>query len=376
MAMNILIFSWRGIKHPHEGGAERATQEHAKGWVKAGHNVTLFTSAYLGCKREEIIEGVKIIRSGSQILGVHIRALIWYLFANKTEFDLVIDQFHGIPFFTPLYIRSKKLAFIHEVAKEVWLSNTWPRPFNLIPAVLGFYFEQFIFKFFYKNIPFMTVSPSTKDDLIAWGVPDKNITVVFNGSDNPVRRGFTKEKSKTILFLGALSKDKGIEDALRIFSMLHLTNPDWQFWVAGKGEGNYLEKLKNMVKDFELENKVTFWGYVSENKKYELFSRAHILLNPSVREGWGLVIIEAASVGTPALGYNVAGLKDSIIDNRTGILSLPNPIDAAKKMRDLLNDEKKYKKMSYEALKWSSNFKWEKSIKDSLRLIVKIINNS
>src|SRR5258706_4671434 len=169
--MNILIFSWRGPKHPNAGGAELSTQEHAKALVKAGHKVTLFTSSFKGGKSEEWINGVHIIRKGSDVFGVNIEAFFWYLFGNHLNFDLVIDQFHGIPFFTPLYVKVKKLGFIHEVAKEVWWLNPWPKPLNLIPGILGSLLEPLIFKLLYRQIPFMTVSQSATKDMVKLGIP-------------------------------------------------------------------------------------------------------------------------------------------------------------------------------------------------------------
>ena len=88
--MNILILSWRGPGHPYEGGAEIVTHEHAKAWIKAGHNVTLFTSSYDKAKPNENIDGVEIIRSGSQLGGVHLSAFVWYLFGKHQKFDLVV----------------------------------------------------------------------------------------------------------------------------------------------------------------------------------------------------------------------------------------------------------------------------------------------
>lgn len=370
--MNILIFSWRGPGHPNAGGAEISTHEHAKGWVRAGHNVTLFTSSYKGAKREEVVDGVHIIRFGSQILGVHLEAFKWYLWSRHPKYDLVIDQFHGIPFFTPLYVSEKKLAFIHEVTKEVWGLNSWPMPFNLIPALLGGLFESLVFKLFYKKIPFMTVSDSTKKDLTKWEIDQKNITVVHNGFNMPKIKSFEKEKNGTFIFLGALSKDKGIEDALIIFSILNKLKKDYQFWVVGKGESEYLERIKKTAARLDLDNKIKFWGFVGEEKKFELLSKAHILINPSIREGWGLVIIEAAAVRTPAVGYDVVGLKDSIINGRTGILAAPNPDSVAKAALSLLSNKEKYSRISRNAIIWSKEFSWEKAVKMSLRLIVNI----
>lgn len=371
--MNILILSWRGPGHPHAGGAEESTQQHAKGWVRAGHQVTLFTSYYPKAKQEEIIDGVKIKRYGSQIFGVHWKAFKWFVFKRSEKYDLVIDQFHGIPFFTPLYVRGKKLAFIHEVTKEVWSLNPWPWPFNLIPAFFGRVLEPLIFKLFYKKVPFMTVSQSTRKDLVKYGIPEGNIYVIHNGLDILKVKSCPKE-TKTLIFLGALSKDKGIEDVLRAFSLINKTAAGFQFWIVGKGESNYLQTLKSSAQKLKIDEKTKFWGYVNEQKKYHLLARASILINPSVREGWGLVVLEAAAMGTPAVGYDVAGLRDSILDDITGVLCDPNPNACAEAVLSLSNDREKYQKFQQNCISWSKKFNWEKSSKESLKLIEKLVN--
>ena len=369
--LNILILSWRGLEHPNAGGAEISTHEHAKGWVKAGHNVTLFTAYYKGAPGLEIIDGVTIIRLGHQVFGVQLEAFKWYLFGKHPKFDLTVDQFHGIPFFTPLYIREKKLAFIHEVAKEVWWLNSWQKPLNLIPAIIGTIFEPLMFHLLYKRIPFMTVSDSTKKDLISWGIAEKNITVIHNGFNKPRLRNLpSKEKKKTIIFLGALSKDKGIEDALLTFAQLQkIGKENFQFWVIGKSEPNYLKFLKKKAIALRLK-KIKFWGYLSEEKKFEFLSKSHVLINPSIREGWGLTVIEAAAMGTPTVAYNVPGLRDSIVDGKTGILCSENSVeDLANRIYQLLTDEKKYNRIRQNAISWSKNFSWEKASHESLKLI-------
>src|SRR5438105_1714009 len=97
----ILVLSWRDPRHPLAGGAEQVMHEHMKGWIAAGHTVTFFSSRFIGAKSEEDLDGVKIIRKGSQYLTCHIAAFFWYLFGKHEEFDLVVDEFHGWPFFTP-----------------------------------------------------------------------------------------------------------------------------------------------------------------------------------------------------------------------------------------------------------------------------------
>lgn len=372
--MNILIFSWRGPGHPHAGGAEKSTHEHAKGWVKADHNVTLFTSYYKGGKAEEIIDGVKIIRRGSQILGVHREAFKWYLSERHEKYDLVIDQFHGIPFFTPLFVKEKKLAFIHEVTKEVWKLNSLRKPFNLLPAIFGTISEPYFFKYIYKNVPFMTGSNSTKEELIDWGIPAQNITVIHHGLEKPPFKKIpSKGNKKTLIFLGALAKDKGIEEALKAFSKINLQKQKLKFWIVGKGEENYTKFLKLKSQRLGLGGSIKFWGYVSEYEKYKLLAKSYLLVNTSYREGWGLVVVEAASVGTPTVGFNVPGLRDSIINGKTGILSNKDPEDLAFKILELMKDHNKYKLLRKNGFEWVKKFNWKKSSKLSLKLIEKIV---
>jgi len=371
--MNILILSWRGPGHTNEGGAEYVTHKHATAWVKAGHCVTLFTSMYSGAKEKEEIEGIEIIRRGEQNFGVKIWAFVWYVFEAHPNYDLVVDHFHGIPFFTPLYVRSKKLGFIHEVAKEVWRLNPWPKPLNLLPWILGGLLEKFIF-LLYRRVPFITVSNSTRDDLLKWGISRKKISVIHNGIEKPKVDFVKKNKRKTAIYLGALAKDKGIEDALQVFRLLKDKKSGWSFLVAGRSDQHYNRFLSDFVRKNNLEKELEYFGFVSERKKYELLSKAHVLVNPSTREGWGLVNLEANSVGTPVVGYDVPGVRDSVVHNKTGILcKQKSPVCLAENADDLLNDNKRYERMNFNAKKWSAKFGWEKSVAKSLEIIENIV---
>jgi glycosyltransferase involved in cell wall biosynthesis len=372
--MKILIFSWRGPGHPHEGGAEQVTHEHAKAWVKVGHKVTLFTSYFDGAKVTEVVDGVEIIRKGTQIFGVQIAAFLWYVFGKHPKFDLVVDQFHGIPFFTPLFVRTKILGFIHEVAKDVWKLNPLPFPKNIIPAVVGPIAESLVFRFLYKKTPFLTVSESTKDDLISFGIPEDSISVIHNGVTlNLPKKLPKKEKKYTAVYLGAISRDKGTGDALRVFAEINKKNPNWQFWIIGKGTEDLVDELKVQAVQLSINKKIKFWGFVSDRKKFELLAQAYVLVNPSVREGWGLVNLEANAVGTLVCGYDVPGMRNSVRHRNTGILCpLGDTKKLAENVLELVGDSKVYRKMQTNAKSWAREFTWEKSSKESLKLIENI----
>ncbi len=86
--MNILVFSWRDPKHPLAGGAEQVMHEHMKGWVEAGHRVTLFSSKVTGLPGRETFDGIEVIRRGDQYLGVKIEGFLYYLKNNNLHFSL------------------------------------------------------------------------------------------------------------------------------------------------------------------------------------------------------------------------------------------------------------------------------------------------
>lgn len=375
--MNILVLSWRDPKHPMAGGAEQVMHEHMKGWIAKGHKVTLFSSMYFDSngkksKKSETLDGVKIVRSGHQILDVQIRAFFWYLFSKHEKFDFVVDQFHGIPFFTPLYIRLPKLAVVQEVAREVWLKNHLPVPLNFIIGWIGYLGEPFVY-LIYRNTFFMTGSESAKKDLISVGIKPSKIEIVPHGVKITVpNKKIVKEKKPTILFLGAIAKDKGIEDALRTFSILSRKGK-YTFWVVGKYGDHYKKELDLLLSALGIKEDVHFFGFVSEGKKFELLKRAHVLVNPSIREGWGLVNIESNAMETPVVAYKSQGLIDSVVDGKTGIICKENtPLCLANEINEIMSNKGTLKNLQKGSLSWSKEFTWVESKKRSLSLIDKI----
>lgn len=366
--MHILILNWRDPKNPRSGGAEIVTLEHAKAWVRKGNSVTWFTSKFKNSQKSEKIQGVNIVRRGN-FFTVYLHALFFYLF-SKNKFDLVIDEIHGLPFFTPLFARIPKIAFIHEVADEIW-DYMFPFPLNKI----GKFIEPLYFKL-YKNVKFWTDADSTIDDLVKKGIKRKNSIAINCSINNKVLSKLpNKEKIPTFIFVSRVVKMKGIEEVIRAFFYILKELKDARLWIVGDGEKSYVEELKETMRSFSISTKVKFFGRVDENKKLELMKKAHLLLHASIKEGWGLVVIEAASQGTPSVVYNVAGLKDSVKDEKTGIvLKENNSKEMAGQAIELLNNKKKYEDFQKNGLLWAKSLTWDKTTSKSLRLLEEVRN--
>lgn len=369
--MNILIFNWRDISHPLAGGAEQSLFEHAKYWRKKGAKITWFSSSFKKAKKREVIDGITVIRKGSHFT-VHLWAFFYYLTNKFEKCDLVIDSFHFLPFFTPLYIPSKKIVgLINEVAGTVWFENI------IAPlAFLGYHLEPHFFKLYKKNF-FITGSKSTKDELIKIGIPKDKITVVHHGIHLVrVDRRIVKEKNPTLLFLGRISKDKGIEDCIEAYIDIEKTIKNVALWIIGSEEKK--GTIKNLEKKYELHNyngRIKYFGFVSEKEKFSLLKKSWILLHPSKKEGWGLNVIEAATQGTPTIGYDVSGLRDSVLNGKTGILVASNNTSLlASAIVSLINNRIRYTSFSKNALQWSKHFSWVKSTKESWDILSHIYN--
>ncbi|EKD94523.1 MAG: glycosyl transferase family protein [uncultured bacterium] len=371
--MNILVFSWRDPKHPLAGGAEQSMHQHMKGWVQAGHNVTLFSSKINGLPYTENIDGVEIVRQGNQYIGVQVCAFFYYL-KNKNRFDFVVDQFHGIPFFTTLYINKPKLAVLQEVTKEVWFKNPLFPPLNYLIGLIGFITEPLVF-LFYRNCKFMVGSNSARSDLINFGIKEVNVEVVPHGVILPKKIPDHKNTNpKMITYFGPLTADKGIMDAVKTFNILNKTGK-YKFCVIGRPEtDSYYKKVMDTIKEFGLINKIEFWKRPTDQEKYEILSRSFLFVHPSIREGWGLVAIEANVVGTPVIAYPSQGLIDSVKDGVSGILTKSkSPEQLVIEIEKLAKDKKRYNKLSIGAKKWASKFSYEESAKLSLKLIEDLV---
>lgn len=372
--MHILALSWRDPKHPLAGGAEQVMHEHMKKWVKAGHSVTLFAARFKSSLETEVIDGIKIVRQGFDYLGVQLFGYLYYR-KNYSAIDLIIDQFHGLPFFTPLYAKKPIIAVIQETAKQVWFLNPLPFPLNFIIGSIGFLLEPFFF-IPYKNVRFITGSRSAKEEVYRFGIPKDNISIVPHGVIvSSLTKKIIKEVIPTITYLGLISKDKGIEQAIEAFYIIS-DKGHYKFWIIGKAETKeYSKKIEQKIKDLGLDEKITMWGYVNQEKKFELLKRSHLLINPSPREGWGLVNIEANAMGVPVIAYPSQGLIDSVAHLKSGIICKEKtPASLAENVVKALEDRQVYKRLQEGAIEWSQQFSWEKSCAQSLKIIEDVLS--
>ncbi len=362
----ILIFNWRDQRHTHAGGAEVYVQELAKRWVEEGSHVTLFCGSDGGeAPRHEQVDGINVIRRGGHYF-VYLWAFMYYSVRFRGKFDLIVDCHNGIPFFTPLFTRLPVICVVHHIHQEVFKRHL-PQPF----AAFACFLEAKVMPRAYKYSQYVTVSESTKHEMEDMGMTSpKGIDIVYNGVDLDNLRPAKKAEKPLIVFLGRLQAYKSIDVLIHAFSDVIKQQPDAKLVIAGGGEAEH--SLKDLVHELHLDNSISFAGKVSEQEKRNLFQKAWLMVNPSMKEGWGITTIEANACATPVIGSDVPGLRDSIVNGKTGeLVPYGNIGSLATHIKDYLGDEPRRIETESSAYTWSQKFKWENSAHKLYDLISK-----
>lgn len=337
----VLILNRRCIKHPERGGAEAYTYHLARALVEKGARVEWFSSKPDELKDEEEIDGIRFIRKGNEFT-THFYG---FLYALKNRDHLIIDEFNGIGFFT--FCMDNSMILIHQLYKEFWTAEL---------GIVGYplkFAEKLLLRL-YRNKPAITVSDSTFNDLRDIGFYD--IKIIHNGLEiEPLEKVTDRGQRLTLVYLGRLKKTKRPEDAIKAFVLIQKEIPCAELFIIG--DGPLYSKLTTKYSSI---GGIKFLGYLYDEGKYEILKIAHFLLIPSIREGWGQVVIQANAMGVPAIGYDVHGLRDSIRDGETGMI-VKDFKEMSSTVIELWNDKERYKNMCENSINWAKRFSWEKT---------------
>ncbi len=360
----ILIYNWRDIHHAWAGGAEVYIHELAKRWVAMGHTVIVFSARSLKNPSHEIIDGVHLMRHG-HVFSVYIWAWLYYLTHFKKTADVIIDSENGIPFFTPLYSKQKIFLLIHHVHQRVFRTSLTP-PFSWIATFL----EGKLMPYIYRKVKVITVSPSSKADIIDHNLTDTDPSIIYCGVDNTLYTPGIKSKIPLVAYVGRLKSYKSLHVFIRAALEILKHIPTVRFIIAGNGEEK--RRLMELADRLNIEKYIDFVGTVTNEEKIRIYQKAWVFVNPSLMEGWGITSIEANACGTPVVASNVSGLRDSVYNPHSGFLvPYGNHEEFAKHITLLLKNPALRQRMSREATKWASKFEWDKSASQFLNLIDK-----
>ena len=350
LSRRIAFLVWRDTLHPEGGGSEVFVERTATWLASQGHDVTIACAAHRNAPRDEIRDGVRFRRRGGR-LTVYPHGLAYLLSPRGRRTDVVVDVQNGLPFFASLVRRRGVVTLVHHVHREQWqlIYPGWR-------GHLGWWLESRVAPRLFRG-RYVTVSDASRADLVGLGIDRARIRVVHNGLDIPQPLpAVPRSAGPTICVLGRLVPHKRVEHALEVAARLRRTVIDLRVEVIG--DGWWRQELERHARDLGVADIVRFHGHVSETQRGRILDQSWILLAPSVKEGWGIAIMEAAARGVPAVAYRTAGgVRESIIDGETG--KLVDDLDELTKAADeLLADASIRERMGAAASERAAEYNW------------------
>jgi len=364
--MNILLIEYRDRKHPEAGGAEIVLHEIFRRIVAQGHRVDYLCNGFEGGADEEVQDGVRIIRRGRQSYFNYWVPWVYRRELRANRYDLIIEGLDKIPFYMPLFERTVPVMAIipHLFGTTVF------QEVGFLKASYVYLLESGVARA-YRKCLFSLLSESTQDDLVSRGIPVGQTRVIhpgFTHEDYPAPAVKPVRVRPTLLYVGRIKKYKGVQQGILAVEALRAKYPDILYRVVGSGD--YLAVLKDLAKQKGLDTNVEFTGRISHADKVRFLQEADVLIYSSPKEGWGLSVLEANACGTVVVASNSPGLREAVVDGKTGFLVPHGTVDAlAARVDQLLSDPALYARMRVAGLGWAAGFTWDKAAAQTLELM-------
>lgn len=368
--MNVAWLTWKDHQHPEAGGAEVVARELTQRLLADGHNVTMLTCRYGNAPKREILNGVEVIRIGRSRYTHPFQAFAYYMRHMRNKYQVLIEEVEAAPYFSVLFERrAKKYLLYHQMDGPVWAYETKPPLSHIGRYILEPTASRLLAT---SKTPVVTISQSTASDLMRFGFHPDRTHIISEGIEiQPLEQLGAEQKYErpTILSLGAMRAMKRTIDQIKAFEIAKAVMPELCMKIAGKSDSPYGRQVLDEIAASPYHKDIEYLGKVSLGEKVALMRRSHVILQTAVHEGWGLTVTEAASQGTPAVVYNVNGLRDSVRDRETGMVTEQTPSALAYAIVKLLAHPEVYEKLRRAAWEWSKQITFDQSYADFKQVI-------
>ncbi len=367
--MRILVLNWQDRLNPQAGGAETHLHQIFGRLAEGGTEVSLLVSGWPGSPSRARIDNMEVHRAGQRFTFPVAAPAYYRKHLRDRSFDVVVEDLNKVPLWSPLWAVGPVTLLVHHLfgrtafqeAPLPMAAATW-----IIEKPLGLV---------YRSVPTMAVSRSTAADLGRRGLAEGEVAVIPNGVDlercSP-RGNTARFPEPTLLYLGRLKRYKRVDLPIRAVAALRRRGRPVYLVIAGAGD--HADALRALATELGVEDAVEFRGFVTEDEKIELFRRAWIHVLTSVKEGWGITVLEAAACGTPTVASDSPGLRDSVRDGETGLLVPHEDEEAlAGAIAGLIDEPARREAMGRAAARFAEQFTWDRAARDTedfLRAVV------
>lgn len=345
----IHILAWRDLDDVEAGGSEVHAAEIARLWSEAGIEVVMRTSYAQGHPPTEVRDGYQVIRKAGRYLVFPRAAGSEALHRYGTR-DGLVEIWNGMPFFSPLWATGPRVVFLHHVHADMWKMVLPPRL-----AKLGDTVERRVAPLLYRRSRMITLSPSSKQEMLDIGFKDQLVEVIPPGIDAKFTPGGTKSPTPLVLGVGRLVPVKRFDRLIQAVVAARRSAPDLELVLVGTGPGK--GELESLVDELDAGSFVRFAGRVDDDQLVHLYRSAWAVASASVREGWGMTLTEAAACGTPAVATRIPGHTDAVAEGVSGLLA-DDDADLARHLARVATDAGLRDRLSAGALAHASTFTW------------------
>ncbi len=345
----IHLLAWRDLDDVEAGGSEVHAAEVSRLWAEAGLEVVLRTSYAQGHPPRAKRDGYEVIRKAGRYL-VFPRAALSEATHRYGRRDALVEIWNGMPFFSPLWATGPRVVFLHHVHADMWKMVLPP---NL--ARLGDTVERRIAPRLYHRSRMITLSPSSRDEMVEVGFDPRLIEVVPPGIDPRFAPGGELSPTPLVVGVGRLVPVKRFDRLIRAVVEARRSSPDLQLLIVGTGPDR--AELDALVEELDAADYVSFAGRVEDDELVAIYRRAWLVASASVREGWGMTLTEAAACGTPAVATRIPGHVDAMAEGQTGFLA-DSPADLGRQIARVATDPALRARLSTGALEFAGGFTW------------------
>ena len=365
--MNILHLAFHtspfSIVGKNDGGGMSVYVQQISKYLSENHNVTVVTGEKADSFTDKNLEFISLDIFESE-LNVEDKEIYLQEFKNKLVDSLDLNSFdviHAHYWLSGL------------VAKEI--SNELNIPFIFTSHSLGIFLDGYnkervdCEKIVMTSTNLVTASSVFETMLIAdtYKIDENKIKKITPGVDRKIFiPDLSVEKENIILSIGRIQEQKGQLQTIEFLNNFKKIQNDFKCYFVGGPSGKhgneYLHELKQTIKDFNLDKHVEFLGDLPQTEIIELFKKAKLLIHTSKFETFGLVAIEANTMGVPVLTTNNGSLMEIIENNKNGYLS-ENLIDSNVNnfVNNLFNNVTKYEETHLSCIEKSKKYDWMKT---------------
>ena len=357
----VSMLAWRDLDDPEAGGSEVHASTVARLWAEAGIEVTIRTSFAAGQQQVRWRDGYRVIRKAGRYM-VFPRAAFSEMMGWHGGKDGLVEIWNGMPFLSPLWARTPNVTWLHHVHADMWNMTLPP---NL--ATMGRTLESRIAPRFYRRTPIVTLSESSKRELVHdLHFKPSMVHVTPPGIDPRFSPGGEKSPTPLVVAVGRLVPVKQFEQLVDAIIALRARHPGLQAIIVG--EGYRRDQLEHQIHESGAEGYVHLPGRLTDDEIIALYRRAWILASTSAREGWGMTLTEAAACGTPAVATRIAGHSDAIAEGESGLL-VDTHAELIGGMDRVLSDHALRNQLAAGALSHASRFTWAATARGTLEVL-------